>query len=138
MNPYAPYLENAVLTATPLELVRMLYRCGIESVNDARLCLQSGDVAGRAKPVTKALDVLTELLLSLDYDAGGELARNLAKIYDYMQSRIIDAHCTQSDAAFGEVAGLLSTLLESWERIESRREAVEEKEVEAASYSYAG
>ena len=143
MNPYAQYMETAVLTATPMELVRMLYRCGIESVSDARLCLQNGDVAGRAKPVTKVLDVLTELLLSLDYSSGGPLARNLAELYNYMQNRIIDAHCSQNDAAFAEVSGLLKTLLESWEQIESLREtrattAVEPETEMVSRYSYAG
>lgn len=125
VNYSSKYTETAVLTSTPLELIRMLYRYAINSVQEARFCLQAGDVEGRSKPVGKALDALTELLLSLDHGNGGEIAHNLASLYGYIQKRVLDGHCEQSDAPFVEVVQLLHTLLESWEHIEAAQTQTE-------------
>src|SRR3954447_24854621 len=73
MNPNDRYLETSVLTATPLELVAMLYRCALESLGEARRCLAQGDITGRVRPVNRAFDAITELSLSLDYEGGGQL-----------------------------------------------------------------
>jgi flagellar protein FliS len=117
MNPYDQYVENSIMTATPLQLVTMLYRCAIESLGEARRCLANGDIAGRAAPVTKAFDAVTELLISLDSERGGEMGRQLAELYCYIQQRLLVAHCEQSDEKFAEVERLLSTMLESWQQI---------------------
>src|SRR4051812_8935959 len=143
MSPYEQYMETAVLTATPIELVRILYRCAIDSVEEARSCLQNGDIVGRAKPVSKALDALTELLLSLDHEAGGQVAANLGRLYGYMQNRVLDGHCQQTEEPLAEVSGLLNTLLGSWEQIEARAEDEAasypaEQQREAGRYSFTG
>ena len=117
MNPHDQYVESSILTATPLQLVTMLYRCAIDAVAEARRCLASGDIGGRAAPVTKAFDAVTELLLSLDCERGGEMGRHLADLYSYIQHRLLLAHCEQSDDKFAEVGKLLTTMLESWEKI---------------------
>lgn len=117
MNPYDHYLENSVLTATPLELVAMLYRCALEGIGDARHCLSSGDIEGRVRPVNRAFDAVTELTLSLDHEQGGALSRSLGELYGYILNQIILGHCNQSDENFAEAARLLSTLLESWQEV---------------------
>jgi flagellar protein FliS len=133
-------MENSVLTATPLELVSMLYRCALDSVAQCRSCLRTGDIAGRSKPVTRAFDAVTELMLSLDHEQGGEVSRNLADLYAYVQQQILLGHCNQCDENFAEVERLLSTLLDSWVQI-SQVEApvhvpVQEPGNVAASYSF--
>lgn len=116
-TPYDSYLENSVLTATPLELVAMLYRCAVDSVNEARRCLATGDVAGRVRPINRAYDAVTELTLSLDFENGGEMARNLEDLYAYISQQIIVGHANQSDAALAEAARLLGTMYDSWRQI---------------------
>jgi flagellar protein FliS len=116
-NPYEQYLENTVLTATPLELVRMLYDCAIEAVRQARNCLAEGDIAGRARPVTWAFDAIAELMLSLDHEKGGAISKNLADLYSYMQQRLLLGHCTQADEHFAEVERLLTSMAECWTQI---------------------
>jgi flagellar protein FliS len=116
-NPYEQYIESSVLTATPLELVTMLYRFATDSVAQARRCLAEGDIAGRARPVTQAFDAITELVLSLDHENGGSISRNLIDLYAYMQQQLLLGHCNQCDDNFAEVERLLSTLTECWEQI---------------------
>jgi flagellar protein FliS len=97
----------------------MLYDCAIEAVGQARTCLASGDIEGRAKPVTRAFDSITELMLSLDHEKGGAISKNLADLYSYMQQRLLLGHCTQADEHFAEVERLLTSMAECWTQIAS-------------------
>jgi flagellar protein FliS len=116
-NPYNAYLEASISTAEPIELVRILYRAALDSVYDARTELAAGNIQGRSKAVSKAVSILRELSFSLNPEAGPTLARNLVELYDYMQRRLLDANLDQSDEALAEVAGLLTTMTEAWEKI---------------------
>jgi flagellar protein FliS len=118
------YLEGRVLSAEPIELVRMLYQGCSDAVREARRKLADGDIAGRSRAITNAYEILAELITSLDRERGGEIAERLGLLYDYMQRRLIEANCRQEDAPLAEVVGLLATLGEAWATREPRREIV--------------
>lgn len=115
ITAYENYLENEVLTADPLKLVQLLYRGALETIGNARRYLVSGDIRGRSKAIVKALNILNELIQSLDHDKGGELSLSLLRLYDYAQRLLIDANARQEDAPLAEAERLLSTLLEAWQ-----------------------
>jgi flagellar biosynthetic protein FliS len=76
------YLESRVLSAEPIELVRMLYQAAIDAVRNARRHLQAGDIAARSNSINKACAILAELQSSLDHERGAELASRLDSLYD--------------------------------------------------------
>jgi flagellar secretion chaperone FliS len=108
------YLEAEVLNADPLKLVLMLYRAAIEAVAAARRHLQQGDIRERSGSITRAMEIVNELALSLNHVAGGDISRNLAELYAYVQTRLIEANTQQTEPPLAEVEALLSTLLEAW------------------------
>lgn len=112
------YLESRILSADPVELVKMMYQASIAAVQDARRHLASGDIAARARAISKANRILTELTISLDHERGGELSQGLARLYDYMNRQLIDANFRQADGPIEEVLGLLLTLAEGWEGVQ--------------------
>ena len=116
-NAHDSYLESGILSAGPLELIRLLYQAAISSVREARRHLATGEIAARSRAISKASDILRELECSLDRERGGEISQRLAQLYDYMQRRLIDANFQQADDPLAEVLGLLSTLAEGWEGI---------------------
>lgn len=126
------YLESRVLSADPLELVRILYQAGVEAVANARRCLAQGDIAGRSREITRAHSILTELTLSLNHEAG-PIARDLAELYDYMQRRLLEAHLRQADGPLAEVGRLLATLLEGWNQCRPATQPAVEPPPEALS-----
>lgn len=107
-----------ILGASPLELVRVLYRGAIQSVRNARTALANGQIRERSAAITKACAIVQELTISLDKEAGGDLAANLNELYVYLHQRLGDANIEQSDVPLAEVESLLSTLLEAWEQLE--------------------
>jgi flagellar protein FliS len=111
------YLATQILGASRLEVVRLLYRGALTSVQEARQHLSAGEIMLRSKSVSRAIDFLSELTVSLNHDAGGSLSKNLAELYGYMQHLLLQAHAEQSDAKLAEAARLLTTLLEGWDQI---------------------
>jgi flagellar secretion chaperone FliS len=108
------YLESRILSADPVELVRMLYEAALNSMQDARKFQAAGDVSGRCRATSKATTILCELEAALDHTVGGSISRNLAGLYQYMRARLVDASFRQSDALLAEVQSLLATLAEAW------------------------
>src|ERR1017187_4829744 len=104
------YLESRVLSADPVELIRLLYQTGISAVQDARGYLAEGKIMERSKAITKASQVLIQLIAALDHERGGEISRRLAALYDYMLRRLTEANFRQSDEPLAEVLSLLATL----------------------------
>jgi flagellar protein FliS len=108
------YLESGVMSADPVELLRMLYRGAIDAVEKARQYLRAGDIGGRSAQITKAGAIVAHLAFSINPDADPAMGRNLVELYDYIQRRLVRANLEQSDGPLAEVLQLLETLLASW------------------------
>jgi flagellar protein FliS len=108
------YLESKILSADAVELVQILYQSALEAVENARRSLKQGEIAARSKQIGRACAILTELTVSLDHNAGGDLSHTLSDLYDYMQRRLIEANFKQIEPPLAEVSKLLATLLEGW------------------------
>jgi flagellar protein FliS len=113
-NPYQAYVEGSVSSQRPVRLVVALYEGALEATRNAARCLERGDIWGRSKAVNKTLAILTELLVSLDYEKGGEISLSLKRLYSYMQTRLLEAHARQAAEPVREVEKLLETLAQGW------------------------
>jgi flagellar protein FliS len=132
-NRFQHYLEAEVLCADPVKLVHMLYRGALEAVCAAHRALLAGNIPERTRQINKAWEIVRELLRSLDRSKGGDLGRNLAELYVYIQNRLIEANAQQSGAPLAEAERLLTTLCEAWKSIELRSAA---SPAEAPEHAY--
>lgn len=109
------YLEDKVLSASPLELVRLLYRGAVEATGEARRALREGDITARGRAVGKAEAIVGELAQSLrPVEGAAELHANLQQLYAYVLAELARGHYEQSDAALANAERLLATLEEGW------------------------
>lgn len=127
---YQAYVENSVLGSNPVELITALYEGAIEATQQAERCLETGDIRGRSKAISKAANILTELLVSLNHEKGGKISQNLKRLYAYMHTRLIEAHTKQSAEPLREVARLLNKLLDAW-RVVAAKTAEAERQAAA-------
>jgi flagellar protein FliS len=118
-------LEQKVAGATPGELVEMLYARAIRDLTGASSLLDlEGEPRSRADAIhliVHAQQIIAELNHCLNAKEGGELAANLADIYDYMQYRLTEAVSMREKAPVTEVVGLLTELHEVWKAMLSNR-----------------
>jgi flagellar protein FliS len=122
-NAIDAYLESRILSADPIELVNLLYQACTGAVREARHDLQNGEIAARSRSISKATEILVELMASLDHERGGAISQRLGQLYDYMLRRLTEANFQQSDEPMAEVLGLLSTLSEAWEGLKPQEKA---------------
>ena len=108
------YLEEKILTAEPVELIRLVYQVAIASVRDARSHLREGKIAKRATSINCAWKAVAELNGALDAEVAPELVIRFRDLYLYIQGRLVQANCEQSDDLLSEVLVLLTTLSEGW------------------------
>ena len=109
-------LETQVLSASPERLITLLFNGARAAIAQARLHLEAGRVAERGAAISKATRIVDEgLKTGLDMEAGGEMAANLANLYDYIVRTLLLANL-KGDAAQLDLADrLLAELAQAWQ-----------------------
>jgi flagellar protein FliS len=111
-------VETGVSTADPHKLILMLFEGALLQIGTAVIALEKKDVPTKGMAISKAIEIiLNGLKVSLDYEAGGELAQRLGALYDYMTQRLLYANLHNSRPAMDEVTQLLTDLKSAWEAI---------------------
>lgn len=116
-NAYSQYQKMQVNTASPGQLVLMLYDAGIRWAREGAAALKAKEMEQGHGLLIKAQEAVSELAGALNMEAGGAIAQNLAQLYDYMYRRLVDANVNKDPEAAEEVAELLTTLREAWEQV---------------------
>lgn len=111
------YGTQQVMTASPVELVALLYDKAIVSLREAVQAIEAGDVNGRWRANNKATEIVTHLANTLDHQNGGEVAQNLERLYRYMLDRLFEVDMKNSAEAAADVIGLMEPLRDSWRQL---------------------
>jgi flagellar protein FliS len=111
------YQRTDVMTSEPKRLVLMCYDAAIRNLKAAKEKNLSGEYEAKALAVQKTQDIIGELSCSLDLEKGGQIARNLQAIYNYMTRRLLLADSKGDFKGFDEVAGMIGELKATWEAI---------------------
>jgi flagellar protein FliS len=110
------YLEAKVRSASPVELISMLYEGLVRELRVAVSCLAKGDAAGRGMAIGHAVGILGELRGSLNHQTGGEIATNLERLYAFWTGRITEANIRSMRAPIDEVLAQLEPLRAAWDQ----------------------
>lgn len=109
------YKKNQVYTADRGTLLLMLYEGAIDFLSRAREHLENGRIADKGVYISKAHAIIAELLNSLDFNLGGEIARSLEALYRFMLDQLMQAHLANNAKPIDDVISLLSKLKQGWE-----------------------
>ncbi|HBJ29018.1 MAG: flagellar export chaperone FliS [Cobetia sp.] len=118
-NAYARVgVESGVLSASPHQLIVMLFEGADRALAAARLQMEAGDVAAKGQSLAKATSIVTEgLRACLDHEQGNEVATNLDRMYDYIARLIMQANLGNSPEKLDEARRLLNELGDAWRQI---------------------
>lgn len=129
-------VESGVTTADPHKLISMLYQGAMLAIANAKSGILRKDIPAKGVAISKAISIIEDgLIVSLDKEAGGELAQNLSALYAYMCTRLVAANLKNDIAALDEVARLLNDLKGAWDSIRQAPAAVSPATAGAASAS---
>ncbi len=105
--------ETSVSSAKPVELVAMVYQRLLDHLQTGKIQMAEG--TDSSESLTKAIDLITTGLEScLDKEKGGEIAQNLAFIYDWAGKEIIRARLRRDPEMIQGVINAFVPLAEAW------------------------
>lgn len=128
------YRKSTVSSASPLQLVIMLYDGALRFMEAGKHAMLKRDVYVQNDNLTKAQRIVSELMSTLDLAKGGEVAANLFSIYTYVYDQLVEANIADTPGLVDECVTIMSELRESWValEVESRSSALVEGQENAA------
>ncbi len=110
---YGAYRRIQAETSSPAELILLLYDGLMKDLTQAeeRLAQRDWEVAHVA--LVRAQEIVLELIASLDMNAG-DIARQLAPLYEYQYQRLLEANVRKDAGAVAEVIRLVTPLRNAW------------------------
>lgn len=123
MNAYmGQYKNNQILTASPEQILIMLYDGAIRFCRQAMNAMDEGQKTLQGEKIDRAMAIICEFSNTLDHGVGGEIAENLDALYGFMTRELIRANLQNDRKALETVESLLGDLRETWaEAIELNR-----------------
>jgi len=116
-NGLTAYQNTAVTTQSKGRLIVLLYDGAIKFLKLAIKEIEAGNAEEKGRYISKALDIIYELNVVLDMEAGGEVAMNLRNLYLFMGRHLTEANTKQDIQKIEEVIKLLEELNRSWKAI---------------------
>ncbi|MGE5470053.1 MAG: flagellar export chaperone FliS [Bacteroidota bacterium] len=119
LNPLKAYekvsLDIAVQSASPHQLILMLFEGARQALANARQGMEAKDIPKKGMAISKAIDIiLNGLRSSINLEAGGKLSEDLWALYDYMGRRLLHANLHNDIGALDEVSSLLGEIHSAW------------------------
>ncbi|ATJ84641.1 flagellar export chaperone FliS [Halomonas beimenensis] len=112
-------VESGVMSASPHRLIVMLFDGAQAAIRAARIHLEAGNIAEKGTSISKALDIVNNgLAAALDAERGGEVAENLASLYDYIVRLLLSANRHNDVDKLDEAERLLDDIASAWREIE--------------------
>ena len=110
------YKEMSILSAKPERLILMLYDGALRFLRQAIKGLEEKNLEFAHHNMIRTQNILTELIASLNFDKGGEIALNLFRIYEFMHYTLVQANVKKDPEPARKIYEQIKTLRNSWER----------------------
>jgi len=109
------YRKASVETADRGQLIIMIYDHCIKWCGIAKEALEAGELARKAEASHKVEAGLSELMTSLDMEKGGDIAKNLWRLYDFYSHHIHEGNSKNIAENFTHVSEMMGQLREAWQ-----------------------
>jgi len=119
------YREEHVSGLGQKELILMLYDGAIKCASEAREALGKEDFVSSYKAIVKARDIVAELLCILNFEEGGDIAKNLRRLYVYVIGRLTEANFTKEIPLLDNVVTVLGNLRSAWAELDFQKALAE-------------
>lgn len=114
------YLKNSILTASPAKLIEMLYDQIIELIKKAIVNIEDNEK--RNNVLLRAQDMTMYLMAILDDQKGGQIAKNLRELYDFVYRELVEGNISKDQKKLEEAMEIMKELLNTWKEVEKKTE----------------
>jgi flagellar protein FliS len=109
------YRQTEVQTASPIEVVIMLYDVLVRDLNRVIAAVRIQDVEERVRQSNHAFSVLQQLDIMLDHKNGGDTAKELARLYSYVRARVMESQIKLDTAILERQIEFILQVREAWQ-----------------------
>jgi flagellar protein FliS len=113
-DAYNKYKQTSVTSASREKLLLMMYEGAIKFTKKAIIACETKDIGERGLNIGRAYDIIMELNNTLNFEAGGEIAKNLEQLYVFVTDQLTKSNATGDVAPLHAVLKILNTLNEGW------------------------
>ena len=110
-------LQTSVDSASPHRLIQMLIDGALTRISQAKGHMKANSIAQKGEDLSMAISIIGGLRDSLDHKKGGEIAKNLDNLYEYMTYRLMESNLKNDISMIDEVYGLLVEIKSAWDAI---------------------
>ena len=118
--PAQAYRQLSVQAASPLGLIVMLYDGAITALLRAIDAIEAHDIERKCHHLNRALAITIQLEGTLNFEQGGEIARNLQGFYAYSRAKILQANAANSVESLRPLIEYYTALRDAWKEGEQR------------------
>ena len=108
------YRSMQILSSRPEKLILLLYDGAIKFIRQGQRAMEEEKLEESHNSLIRAQNILVELMGSLNFDRGGEIASNLFRIYEFMHYTLVQANVKKEPESLGRICEQLKKLRESW------------------------
>jgi len=114
LNPYQRYQENKIEGSSQGEMIILLYEGCIRFMKEAITYIEEKNIQEAHNRIIKAQRIINELMVTLDFEAGGEIAKNLYSLYDFIMSELIKSNIKKDPEGLKNSIEIMQELLDAW------------------------
>jgi flagellar protein FliS len=108
------YKKTSVETASKEQILLMLYQAAIKNCKKGIEAIEQKNLAKKGEYIGKMQDIVVELSNSLDFEVGGDVAKELASLYDYILYSSTQANIKIEKSHLEGCLKVLNTLYDGW------------------------
>jgi flagellar protein FliS len=113
----ARYRDAELQSATPGQLVVMLFDKMLLTLRRARIACEAKQIEVRCEQIVKAAEMIGELRVSLDHKQGGDISKQLDALYGFMLRELYEANRTQDAGKIDVVIRMASELRDAFSQV---------------------
>ena len=110
------YKKTSISTASKEHILLMLYQAAIKNCKEAIKAIENNEIAKKGESIGKLQDIIIELNNSLDFKVGGDIAKELSSLYDYLIYASTQANINIKKELLEGCLDILLTLYDGWEQ----------------------
>jgi flagellar protein FliS len=126
-NAVSTYKETKIKTAGQGQLIIMLYNAAVRQLDEALFLLQTNDTGKKdpgkiekiGRAIVKTQEIISELMVSLDFEQGGDIAVNLFSLYTWFNRELMEANISQDAKRISIVRNHIDDLRNAWQEVVS-------------------
>ena len=114
LSPFNQYQNTQINTSSPEKLLLMLYDGAINFTRIALDKMDKKDIAGKGMYIGKAQAIVSELMNTLNHEVGGDISRQLERLYIYIIDEYLAANINNSPRSLENALRILTILRDTW------------------------